>query len=80
MSKIPRNWTKLMLSKLESIKEELNNEVNIINAEIYNNGFLEKIEITKFNNKNNVIDVIIAEKADIRSNTWRLENVFINTE
>ena len=62
------------------IKEELNNEVNIINAEIYNNGFLEKIEITKFNNKNNVIDVIIAEKADIRSNTWRLENVFINTE
>lgn len=62
------------------IKEENNDEINIINAKIIEENILKNINLTKLNNNTGQINILFAERADISNKTWIFENVFVNKE
>ena len=55
------------------IKDEINNDINIINASKVNNEFLLDVSITRFNKNFNVIEVLQSEKIDIKNENWILK-------
>ena len=59
------------------IKDEINNDINIINANKVNNEFLLDVSITRFNKNFNVIEVLQSEKIDITSKKWKMFNPII---
>ena len=62
------------------IKDNINNKINIINAETYNNYNLNQISITSLDDEFNLIETIISEKAIIKDENWTLINVQIFNE
>ncbi len=54
-----------------------NRHIFIINAKSYNINSLEKLEITKLNLNYNLVNTIVAERADIKSKDWALKDVKI---
>ena len=52
------------------IKDEINDEINIINASKVNNEFLLNVSITRFNKDFNVVEILQSEKIDITSKDW----------
>ena len=54
-----------------------NKHIFIINAKSYNINSLEKLEITKLNLNYNLVNTIVAERADIKSKDWALKDVKI---
>ncbi len=52
------------------IKDEINDEINLINASKVNNEFLLNVSITRFNKDFNVIEILQSEKVDITSKNW----------
>lgn len=56
------------------IKDEINDEVNIINASRVDNEFLLNVSITKFNKDFNVVEILQSEKVDITSKNWTIFN------
>tara|TARA_B100000767_G_C19715887_1_gene514945 strand:- start:2 stop:1075 length:1074 start_codon:yes stop_codon:yes gene_type:complete len=52
------------------IKDEINNNINIINANKVNNEFLLDVSITQFNKSFEILRIIKSEKVDISSNNW----------
>ena len=60
------------------IKDEIDNEVYIINASYDNKDkFLENVFINKFDKDFNLIESISSKKADITLNEWEIENPII---
>ena len=62
------------------IKDNINNKINIINAETYNNFRLNKISITSLDNEFNLVQSIISDKAIIKDKNWTLINAQIFNE
>ena len=56
------------------IKDEINDEINLINASKVNNEFLLNVSITRFNKDFNVIEILQSEKVDITSKNWIIFN------
>ena len=54
------------------IKDEINEDINIINANKVDNKFLLDVSITQFNNNFDILRVIHSEKVDITSVEWRI--------
>ena len=59
------------------IKDEINENINIINARKVNNEFLLNVSITKFNKDFNVIEILQSEKVDITLKKWKIFNPII---
>jgi len=59
------------------IKDEINDNINIINAGKVNNQFLLNVSITKFNKDFDVVEVLQSEKVDITSKKWKIFNPII---
>jgi len=60
------------------IKDEMENEIYIINASSDNKDkFLKNVFITKFDKDFNIIESISSKKADISTNEWIVENPII---
>ena len=59
------------------IKDEIDNKIYIINGAEKNDPFLEDVFISKFNNNFNLIENIFADKIDITSNKWVIDNPII---
>ena len=59
------------------IKDEINDEINIINASKVNNEFLLNVSITKFNKDFNVVEILQSKKVDITSKNWTIFNPII---
>ena len=62
------------------IKDEINDEVYIINGVEKRDPFLEDVFISKFNNNFELIENIFTNKIDITSNDWVIENPIIFKE
>ena len=60
-----------------AIKEEIDNSVYFIHAEKFDKNFLKSITITETNKYYEIKDTIIAEKGDIASKNWYLNNVTV---
>jgi|TARA_B110000037_G_C17111860_1_gene502180 lipopolysaccharide export system permease protein len=54
------------------IKDEINEEINIINADKVDGQFLLNVDITQFDKDFNLIKVIKSEKVNITSYTWNV--------
>ena len=54
------------------IKDEINNNINIINANKIDNEFLLEVSITQFNKNFELIKIIQSQKVNISSNTWTI--------
>tara|TARA_B100000029_G_C17553340_1_gene950865 strand:- start:344 stop:1426 length:1083 start_codon:yes stop_codon:yes gene_type:complete len=62
------------------IKEKTQKYKFIINAKQFKNRYLEGITISQLNNDYQLINTIVAKKADIKSNNWKLHNVTVYSE
>ena len=60
------------------IKDEVDNSINIINAEIFENDTLKNIIITQMDKDFNIIKTIIGKSANINKNTWKIKNVEVH--
>ena len=56
------------------IKDEINDDIYIINGSTKKNNYLENVFVTKFNKNFDIIENIYSAKVDISSNNWILEN------
>ena len=56
------------------IKDEINENINIINAGKVNNEFLLNVSITRFNKDFDVVEILQSEKVDITSKKWKISN------
>ncbi|QIZ20654.1 LptF/LptG family permease [Candidatus Pelagibacter giovannonii] len=56
------------------IKDEINDEINIINALKVNNEFLLNVSITRFNKDFNIVEILQSKKVDITSKNWIIFN------
>tara|TARA_B110000503_G_scaffold111943_1_gene167694 strand:- start:5400 stop:6248 length:849 start_codon:yes stop_codon:yes gene_type:complete len=59
------------------IKDEIDGNINIINANQVDNQFLLDVSVTQFNNKFEILRIIQSNKIDISSNKWILFNALI---
>ena len=59
------------------IKDEIKNDIYIINGITKKDPFLEDVFISKFNNNFDLIENIYSQKVDISSNEWIIENPII---
>ena len=60
------------------IKDEVDNSINIINAEIFENDTLKKLIITQMDRDFNIVKTIIGKSANIQKNTWKIKNVVVH--
>ena len=56
------------------IKDEINESINIINANKVADNFLLNVSITKFNKNFDIIEIIESKKIDITSKKWKIFN------
>ena len=56
------------------IKDEINDNINIINARQVSNEFLLNVSITKFNKDFDLVEVLQSERVDITSKKWKIFN------
>jgi lipopolysaccharide export system permease protein len=54
------------------IKDEIDNNINIINADKINNEFLLDVSITRFDKEFNFVEILVSEKIDITSKKWKV--------
>ena len=54
------------------IKDEISNNINIINAKTVNDQFLLDVSITKFNKDFEILEIINSKKIDITTNRWKI--------
>jgi len=59
------------------IKDEINDEINIINASKVDSEFLLNVSITRFNKDFDVVEILQSEKVDITSKNWVIFNPII---
>ncbi|MDB9792072.1 LptF/LptG family permease, partial [Candidatus Pelagibacter sp.] len=56
------------------IKDEINENINIINASKVNDEFLLNVSITRFNGDFDVVEILLSEKINITSKKWIILN------
>ena len=56
------------------IKDEINNNISIINANKVNDNFLLDVSITRFNKDFDVVELLQSKKVDISSKNWKIFN------
>ena len=56
------------------IKDEIYDNINIINASKVNNEFLLNVSITRFNKDFDIVEILQSEKVDITSKKWKIFN------
>ena len=56
------------------IKDEINNGINIINAEKVDNEFLLDVSITRFDKDFEILDILRSKKIDITFKKWKIFN------
>ena len=56
------------------IKDEINNNINLINANKVDNEFLLDVSITQFTKSFEILRIIKSEKVNISSNNWKMIN------
>ena len=54
------------------IKDEINDEINIINANIIDDNFLLDVFITRFSKNFDILEIIESKKVDISSQNWKI--------
>ena len=54
------------------IKDEINENINIINANKVDNEFLRDVSITTFDKDFNIVEIIQSKKVDITTKTWKI--------
>jgi len=54
------------------MKDEINGNINLINANAVNDQFLLDVSITKFSKDFEMIEIINSKKIDITTNSWRI--------
>ncbi|WP_440911136.1 LptF/LptG family permease [Candidatus Pelagibacter sp.] len=54
------------------IRDNVNKKKMLINADKINSNFLENVNISEFDNNNQLTQIITSEKVDISSNHWKL--------
>ena len=54
------------------MRDNVNQRKMIINADKINNNFLENVNISEFDNNDQLTQIIISKKVDISSNNWKL--------
>ena len=59
------------------IKDEINNNINLINAQKIDNNYLLEVNITQLNEEFAFSKIIYAEKVDITDKDWKLKNATI---
>jgi len=59
------------------IKDEIENKINIINANKVNNQFLLDVSITQLNKNFDVLNIILSEKVDISTFEWKIDKPVI---
>tara|TARA_B100001175_G_C19500326_1_gene637712 strand:- start:277 stop:1356 length:1080 start_codon:yes stop_codon:yes gene_type:complete len=59
------------------IKDEIDDKIYIINGAEKNDPFLKDVFISKFNKKFDLVENIFADKIDITSNEWVIENPIV---
>ena len=59
------------------VKDEINNEINIINAEKIDNNYLINVTISQFNENFELVQNIDSQKVNIANNKWIIENPII---
>ena len=59
------------------IKDEINDNINIINASKVDNEFLLNVSITRFNKDFDVVEILQSKKVDITSKKWKIFNPII---
>ena len=62
------------------IKDEVNQNINIINAEQFKEGLIENVTIVQLNNRFEFIRTIDAKSANIEEKKWKLFNVKIHNK
>tara|TARA_Y100001954_G_C15757639_1_gene577258 strand:- start:113 stop:1195 length:1083 start_codon:yes stop_codon:yes gene_type:complete len=62
------------------IRDEIDNKINIINAESLNENILKKVIISQFNNEYKFLKTINSKKVDIRNFDWVLKDNLIFEE
>ncbi|MBC8301918.1 MAG: LptF/LptG family permease [Pelagibacterales bacterium] len=60
------------------IKDEIDNIINIVNADRINKNYLINVSITQFNKKFELIQNISSKKVDISKNNWVIKNANIS--
>ena len=56
------------------IKDEINENINIINASKVNDEFLLNVSITRFNGDFDIVEILLSEKINITSKKWIISN------
>ena len=59
------------------IRDEVNETINIINADKINNNLLVNVSIVQFDKNFNLLQVIESEEVNIKSKKWKINNPFI---
>ena len=62
------------------IKDEINNNINIINAERISDGILYDVTINQFNREYENFNNILANEVDIRNKNWVLKKFIFQLE
>ena len=60
------------------IKDEINDNINIVNAEKINENILINVDILQFNNNFDLQQIIYANKVDITNNKWIIDNAIFS--
>jgi lipopolysaccharide export system permease protein len=60
------------------IKDEINDKINLVNAEQIEKQYLKNVSITQFTSDFNLIQIINSDKVDIANKTWRMEKAKIS--
>ena len=59
------------------IRDEVNETINIINADKINNNLLINVSIVQFDKNFNLLQIIESEEVNIKSKKWKINNPFI---
>ena len=60
------------------IRDEVNEIINITNADKINNNLLINVSITQFDKNYNLLKIIHSKKVNIDSKVWKINNAFIS--
>ncbi len=62
------------------IKDEINQKINIINADRIEGNILIDVDITQFDKNFNLVQTLFSKEADVSNNVWKLKKVKISNQ
>ena len=60
------------------VKDEINEEINIINAAHIEKNKLLNVDILQFDKNFNLLQIVYGDEADITNNSWKIDNAIIS--